>query len=115
MAEIVYTRDHTHAWYYPSGVLAVVVNWVVSFVMLVLAARLLLVLFGASAGSPFVAWFYDFTGRIVGPFFGAFPNFYLAGFTIELSTIFAMIGYSIIGWLAVQILSIISNALSRPL
>ncbi|MBI4079612.1 YggT family protein [Candidatus Kaiserbacteria bacterium] len=113
MVDIVY--EHSRYWYYPSGVPALIVNWVVSIIEFLLAIRLLLVLFGASASSEFVAWFYGLTGRLVGPFFGAFPNLSLGGFVIELSTIFAMIGYAIIGWLIVQVLALVSSALARPL
>lgn len=114
MAAIVYEDRPYYWWYYPSGVPALIVNWIVSIIEFLLAARLLLVLFGASAASDFVAWFYYVTGRLVGPFFGAFPNLSLGGFVIELSTIFAMIGYAIIGWLIVQVLALVSNALARP-
>lgn len=92
-----------------------IVNWVVSIIEFLLVLRLLLILFGASASSQFVAWIYDLTGRLVAPFSGAFPNLVLGGFVIELSTVFAMIGYAIIGWLIVQVLSLVSSALARPL
>lgn len=115
MAAIVYEDRQYYWWYYPSGVPALIVNWIVSIIEFLLAVRLLLVLFSASAASDFVAWFYHVTGRLVGPFFGAFPDILLGGFVIELSTIFAMIGYVIIGWLIVQVLALISNALARPL
>lgn len=112
MTDAIYERSYYR--YYPSGVPALVVNWVVSIIEFLLAIRLLLVLFGASASSEFVAWFYGLTGRLVEPFFGAFPNLYLGSFVIELSTIFAMIGYAIIGWLVVQVFALISSALARP-
>src|SRR3989338_5842849 len=104
MADAIYERSYYR--YYPSAAPATIVNWVVSIIEFLLAVRLLLVLFGASSASEFVAWFYDLTGRLVGPFFGAFPNLSLGGFVIELSTIFSMIGYAIIGWLIVQIFAL---------
>lgn len=112
MADLVY--EHRY-WYYPSTMPASIVNWIVSIIEFFLAVRLVLVLFGASSSSAFVAWLYEFTGRLVSPFFGAFPNIVLGSFVIEIATIFAMVGYAIIGWLAIQLLALISRALERPL
>src|SRR3989344_774052 len=106
MAEYTLERPYYYWWYspsFPGNVLSVVFN----ILQFLLALRLVLVFLGANASAPLVAWFYDFTGRLIGPFSGAFPDISLGIFVIELSTIFAMIGYAIIAWIIFRILSLI--------
>lgn len=105
--------ERVYYWFYPSEFAARVIHWGVSLIEFMLTLRLILGFLGASPSSQFVAWIYSVTGRFVAPFSGAFPNLYFGGFTIELSTIFAMIGYAIIGWLLVQILSFVFLATNR--
>ena len=108
MAEYALRRPY-HYWYYPSfpgNILSVFFN----ILQFLLALRLVLVFLGANASAPLLAWFYDFTGRLVGPFSGAFPDIAIGFFVLELSTIFAMIGYAIIAWIIFRILSLIPHS-----
>jgi hypothetical protein len=106
MNDITYTRTGT--WYYPEAFLERVIYGVLAVIQFILALRLILVLLGASSTSSFVAWFYDFSGGFVAPFTGAFPSFTIAGFTLDLSIIFAMIGYSILAWLLARLVGFFS-------
>ena len=69
-------------------------------------------LLGANPATPFVAWLYRVSGGMVAPFAGAFPSLNFGGFILELSTIFAMIGYAIIAWLVLRLVSFVSDAMS---
>lgn len=109
MADITYARPTV--WFEPSRVVLKVVNTVIGLIEFMLVLRLVLVLLGASAGAPFVAWVYSVTGSLIAPFSGAFPPILLGGYVLELSTIFAMIGYAIIGWLVLRVLSLLTSSL----
>ncbi|OGG48726.1 hypothetical protein A3C18_03040 [Candidatus Kaiserbacteria bacterium RIFCSPHIGHO2_02_FULL_54_11b] len=110
MTELVYQRAY---YYYPTLFAERVVYTVIGLIQFMLALRFVLVLLGANASAGFVAWVYSVTNQLAAPFLGAFPALNLAGFTVELSIIFAMIGYAIIGWLITGIISFISASLHR--
>ena len=103
MTDIVYERPYH--WFSPSLFAHRVINTVFGIIGFMLAVRLVLILLSANAGAPFVAWVYNATSGLVAPFSGAFPALNLGGFVLDLTTVFAMIGYAIIGWLLLQLLS----------
>jgi len=103
MAELVLERNY----YYPELLISRIVNTVFGILETLLAIRLVLKFFGASEGSQFIAWYYQMTGRMVDPFFGAFPSFSVLGFQIETATILAMVALAVIGWLIMRILSLV--------
>ena len=107
MNELVYERP-TYWWYYPEVFLSRVVNAVIGTIEFMLALRLILELLGANAAAPFVAWVYSVSGGFVAPFSGAFASWNVAGFVLDLSIVFAMIGYAIIGWLLLRFISFFS-------
>ena len=111
MAEIVYQRPVYR--YYPSTYVAWVINWVIGIIEFMLALRFVLELLQANPSSQFVAWVYNVTASLVGPFANAFPSFYFGGLAIDISTIFAMIGYAIIGWLLIRVFSFLFTAVDR--
>ena len=102
MAEMVLRRS-----YYPALFVARVVNAIVGVIEVALVARVILELFGANASSPFVAWIYGITAALMGPFAGAFPTLSLGSASVlDIVAILAMIGYAVLGWLIVQLLSL---------
>lgn len=110
MNEIVYTRSSV--WYSPSNFIVTIVNLVFGVIEFMLAVRIVLELLGANSGAPFVAWIYEITGGLIAPFAGAFPSWDLGGgFVLNLSALFAMIGYAIIGWIVMRLLSMLFAAL----
>jgi hypothetical protein len=65
-------------------------------------------LFGASSASAFVAAVYGITDKFIAPFAGAFSNLSIGGgFVFDIATILAMIGYAILGWLIIRLLSFV--------
>lgn len=85
----------------------------IGIIQFLLGLRLVLVLLEANPSAQFVAWVYSITDTLAGPFLGAFPILNLGGFMIEISIIFAMIGYAIIGWLIMRVVSLITASLYR--
>jgi|SRR6185436_14584138 len=103
MAELVLARDY----YYPELLVYRLVYAVVGIIQSLIAIRFILKLLGASPASQFIAWYYEFTGRLVAPFAGAFPSFSLGVFTIETASILAIIAYAIVGWLIIRLFGLI--------
>lgn len=92
-------------YYYPVGFAVRLVNTIVGFIEGAFVLRIILQLLGANPGSEFVAWVYEVTSRLLGPFAGALPTFVIRGnMVLELSVILAMIAYSILGWLIIRFL-----------
>lgn len=95
-------------YYYPAGFVARLVNTIIGLIEAAFVVRIVLKLLAANPGAPFVAWIYEVTERLLGPFAGALPTFVISGGSvIELSVILAMIGYSILGWLIIRLLHFI--------
>ena len=91
--------------YYPAGFAARLVNIIIGLIEAAFALRIVLRLLAANPSSQFVAWIYDVTERLLGPFAGALPVFVIGrNMALELSVILAMIGYSILGWLIIRLL-----------
>jgi len=102
-------------WYYHPGVfIPRLIDTIIGLIEAVLALRLILQLLGASASSQFVAWVFQLTEGLIGPFAGAFPFLYLGGFTVDLNAILAMIAYAIFGWLLIRVFSFIFAAPVQP-
>ena len=74
------------------------VNIILWFIGGLLGLRILLKFFGANPATPFVDWVYETSAPLLAPFVGIFPNPSLeGGFVIEISALFALIIYAIIG------------------
>lgn len=108
MARVIRTYEDTTAPVATGAVfkLADIIWFIIGLVQLLLTLRLILLLLGASAGSPFVSFIYDLSAPFVAPFAGIFPSTNLGGFVLEWATIIAMIAYSIIGWIITKLLSL---------
>lgn len=101
--------------YSPGAFVFRLINGVIGIIEAALALRFMLKLFGASAASQFVAFVYGITDRLLGSFAGAFQNFSLGGgLVIDITAIFAMIGYAILGWLIIRLLSFIFSSTHMP-
>lgn len=73
---------------------------IIGFIELLITLRIILKLFGANVGAPFVAWVYATTAPLLQPFIGMFPSPVLDGrFVIEFSALFALIIYGLIAYL----------------
>ncbi len=70
----------------------------VSILEALLALRFLLKLIGANPNSPIAALIYAFTGLFLAPFSGLTATPAAGGLVLEISTLFAMLIYGLIGW-----------------
>lgn len=94
-----------------TSILKGAINIVLSIIELFLGLRLLLKLFGANTGAPFVAWIYETSEPLLYPFRGMFAAPVLEeGIIIEFSTMFAMIAYALIAWIFIELINFISRA-----
>ena len=93
--------------YYPAVFTARIIDAIFGIIEGFLALRMLLELFGANPGSPFVAWVYGISASLIGPFAGAFAPLALgSGYTIDIvallastqSHIFSTFVANIINW-----------------
>lgn len=91
------------------------INFVTGLVEGLLGLRIVLKLFGASTASPFVRWMYETSEPLLTPFIGIFPSPKLTGgFVLEFSSLFALMVYSFVGYLAVEVLqTLISSSEER--
>lgn len=89
------------------------IGFITDIVVGLLGLRIVLKLFGASTGAPFVVWVYDTTKPLLSPFQGMFPSPEIAPrLTLEFSALFAIIIYSFIGYIlldAVRVMNVKSE------
>jgi len=65
-----------------------------------LGIRIILKLFAANPGTPFVDWMYNATSPLLAPFNGIFPNPTLRGGSVlEMQTLIALLVYGFIAYL----------------
>ena len=77
---------------------AAAVGFIVGAIDIVIAARFLGKLFGASAQSAFVNFVYQVSGPLVAPFNGIFGNSGSKTNTFETASLVALVVYAVIGW-----------------
>ncbi|HXC78007.1 MAG TPA: YggT family protein [Candidatus Acidoferrum sp.] len=87
---------------------AAVVWFVVGIVEILIAARFLGKLFGASAHSAFVSFIYQVSGPVVAPFTGIFGDTGSRTNTFETASLVALVVYAVIGWGLVVLIRIVT-------
>jgi hypothetical protein len=87
---------------------AAVVGFVVGVVDILIAARFLGKLFGASAHSAFVNLIYQVSGPLVSPFTGIFGDTGSRTNTFETASLVALVVYAVIGWGLVVLIRIVT-------
>jgi YGGT family len=87
---------------------AAVVGLVVGIVDVIIAARFLGKLLGASAHSAFVNFIYQLSGVMVAPFTGIFGNTGNNTNTFETASLVAIVVYAVIGWGLVVLIRIVT-------
>ncbi|PIT89195.1 MAG: hypothetical protein COU27_01695 [Candidatus Levybacteria bacterium CG10_big_fil_rev_8_21_14_0_10_36_7] len=86
-----------------TSIVVYIVDAVFSVIGVLLGLRVVLRLLGANSSAPFVGWVYETTQPLLTPFQGIFPLSRIdGGFTIEFSAIFALIIYSLVGYVILQ-------------
>lgn len=89
--------------------IAILINFTATIAISLLGLRFILKLFGASTSAPFVQWLYETTYSLITPFNEIFPSPRLeGGFIIEFSVLFAILIYSFIAYLLIQVLDSIT-------
>ncbi len=85
------------------------INLVTNIVVGLLALRFLLKFLGASSTAPFVVWIYNTTQPILAPFLGMFTSPIVEQrLIVELSTVFAIVVYTFIGYILSDIVNFLS-------
>ena len=87
---------------------AAVVGFIVGVVDILIAARFLGKLLGASGQSAFVNFIYAVSGPLVAPFHGIFGNGGSKANSFETSDLVAIVVYLVIGWGLVMLIRIIT-------
>lgn len=87
---------------------AAVVGFIVGVVDILIAARFLGKLFGASAQSAFVNFIYQVSAPLVVPFQGIFGNAGSATNPFETADLVAIVVYAVIGWGLVMLIRIVT-------
>jgi YGGT family len=87
---------------------AAVVGFIVGVVDILIAARFLGKLFGASAQSAFVSFIYTVSGPLVAPFQGIFGNGGSKANSFETADLVAIVAYAVIGWGLVMLIRIVT-------
>nr|WP_239540921.1 YggT family protein [Pullulanibacillus pueri] len=86
-----------------------ILNVVVSAVQILLGLYIVLKLFGA-AEVPFVRWIYDLSKPFLAPFEGVFkPILFQEEYLLDLSALFALIIYSIVGYIIIRLVMAIES------
>ena len=87
---------------------AAVVGFIVGAIDILVAARFLGKLFGASTHSAFVTFIYQVSGVFVGPFQGIFGDGGSKANSFETSDLVAIVVYAVIGWGIVMLIRIVT-------
>jgi hypothetical protein len=85
-----------------------VVGFVVGVIDIIIAARFLGKLLGASSQSAFVTFIYNVSSPLVAPFKGIFGNGGTSGNTFETASLVAIVVYAVIGWGLVVLIRIVT-------
>ena len=85
-----------------------IINVVVGLFEAILGLRVLFRLFNANGANGFVHWIYQTSGSLMDPFRGVFTAHEIArGYTLDVSALFAMLMYLIIGTLLAALLGML--------
>src|SRR6185312_14187865 len=87
---------------------AAAVGFIIGAIDIVIAARFLGKLFGASAQSAFVNLIYQVSGPMVAPFTGIFGDTGSKTNTFETASLVALVVYAVVGWGLVVLIRIIT-------
>ena len=85
---------------------AAVIGFIVGVVDILIIARFLGKLLGASASSSFVSFIYSVSGVLVAPFQGIFGNGGSKANSFETADLVAIVVYAVIGWGLVMLIKI---------
>lgn len=87
-----------------------VINIVLTIVEALLLFRLVLKLLAANESAAFVSWIYKTSAPLLAPFEGMLPTVVESGVVLEMSTLFAIMVYAVVGYLLIAIVDAIYRA-----
>ncbi len=87
---------------------AAVVGFIVGVADILIAARFLGKLLGASSQSAFVSFIYQVSSPLVAPFKGIFGNAGSSSNSFETASLVAIVVYAVIGWGLVMLIRIVT-------
>jgi hypothetical protein len=99
---------HTEARSPIEVVLARVVYYVFGVIEVVIAARFVLMIFGANPNAGFVSFIYSLSGLFMAPFNTVFKTQTAGGATFEWSALVAMAVYALVGWGIVKLIYVVT-------
>lgn len=86
-----------------------ILNFFLAAVEVLLGLRFVFKLFGANSDNGFVDWVYEMSGALLEPFRGVFPTEVFENqYVLELSTIFAMVIYGLIGMAIIWLVGLLT-------
>lgn len=86
-----------------------IVNIIFFIIEALLLIRFILTFFGTNLAGSFASWIYTITATLIGPFRNIFPIVKLGSFSIDFTTLLAIIIYLIIGELIIQALYLLKD------
>ncbi|MQM40070.1 hypothetical protein KBTX_04114 [wastewater metagenome] len=90
------------------------INIIVEIIESILGIHILLKLFRANPDVPFVRWMFDLSAPILRPFRGIFDNMVFQDkYVLDLSALFALIIYGIVGYLVLLLISTVERGRKR--
>jgi len=91
------------------GIARMIVSVIFYVIEALLLLRFMLILFAANLSGTFAKWIFANSASLVSPFKNIFPTVSIASFSVDLSILFALIVYLIIGQLIARVLYYVEN------
>lgn len=92
-------------------ILETIISVIIGIIEFFLGFRFLFKLFGANESAPFVRWLYATTEPLIFPFRNIFPAPKIEGiYTVEFTTLVALLVYMLIGYLILELVVSIRRA-----
>ncbi|MBI3887727.1 YggT family protein [Candidatus Microgenomates bacterium] len=92
-------------------VVVTIIDVVFAIVVLVLGARIIIQLLGASTAAPIVRWIYDVSSQLIVPVAGVFPNIFLGGGSVlDVVAIVGLVLYCIVFFVIRNLIDTLAGA-----
>lgn len=99
---------------YTSRLVLFLIDIIFGIIQAILMVRVLLELFAANSGAPFVSWVYDISRTILYPFQNIFPSPILkGGFVLDMSALVALLVYGLLAYFISELIHFVNYHTSR--
>lgn len=90
---------------FTASILVSIINFLIGLAEIILGLRVIFRLFSANSANSFVHWIYQTSSTLMDPFRGIFRSATISpGHLLDISALFAMLIYAIIGYLLAALL-----------